>query len=156
MKKTIWDSMLDAEMNQRYWQSLSNRYYTREQRTKIFLAVMASGTVASWGFWSQYELVWKILSSVSALVAIALPILNWPKMIENMGYLTEKWTRIRNDYELLWIDAKVDTTDVNKIKKELKRIKNEESSLSQKEINLPNDSKLLLVCYEKVLSSRGL
>ena len=148
--------MLDAEMNQRYWQSLSNRYYTREQWTKIFLAAMASGTVASWGFWSQYELIWKILSSISALVAIALPILNWSKMIESMGYLTEKWTRIKNDYELLWIDVKNGIKDENKIKKELKRIKNEENNLSQKETNLPNDQKLLLVCSENVLKSRGL
>ena len=48
MRKIIWDSMLDAEMNERYWSKLSKRYYKKEQRTKIFLAIMASGTVASW------------------------------------------------------------------------------------------------------------
>jgi len=156
MRKTIWDSMLDADMNNRYWAHLSRRYYTREKWAKIFLAAMASGAVASWGFWSEYELLWKILSAMSALLAIALPILNWPKMIESMVFLTEKWSLIKADYELLWLDVKKDITNENKTIKELKRLKDKENTLSQKEANLPDEQKLLRKCREEVISSRGL
>ena len=42
MRKEIWNSMLDADMNARYWGELSRTYYSREKWAKIFLAVMAS------------------------------------------------------------------------------------------------------------------
>ncbi|HUN53996.1 MAG TPA: hypothetical protein VMU29_02450 [Smithella sp.] len=158
MRKIIWDSMLDAEMNERYWSKLSNRYYNREQKTKIFLAIMTSGTVASWSFWSTYEVLWKLLSAASALIAIALPILNWPKIIQSMNVLTEKWSLITNDYELLWLDVKkgVKEKDESRIKKELKNLMIKECTLSQKEVNLPDDPKLLKKCMNEVKKSRGI
>ena len=64
---------------------------------------MSSGTVASWGFWSDVPIVWKILSACSALLAIALPIINWPKMISNMGALKQYWCEIKMDYEITWL-----------------------------------------------------
>ena len=156
MRKTIWDSMLDADLNERYWGHLSKRYYDRDKLAKIFLATMTSGTVASWGFWSDIEILWKILSAVSALLAIALPILNWPKSIQSMVYLRQKWSQIKSDYELLWLDAKNANDNQEKFRKELKKIKTRENSLSQKESNLPNDQKLLKKCSQEVLISRGI
>lgn len=158
MRTTIWNSMLDAEMNERYWSKLSKRYYQKEKWTKIFLACMASGTVASWGFWSEGKLLWKFLSALSAIIAIALPILNWPKSIQNMNVLTEKWLLIKIDYELLWLDVKKGMKDKDeaKIRKELKSIMAKEAILSQKEINLPYDSKLLQKCMIEVKKSKGI
>lgn len=158
MRNYIWNSMLDAEMNERYWSKLSKRYYKREKWTKIFLASMASGTVASWHFWSEYVLLWKLLSASSAIVAIALPILNWPKSIQNMNILTEKWSLIKSDYELLWIDVKKSIKDKDevKIKKEIKILIAKENTLSQKEVNLPYDPKLLQKCMSEVKKSRGI
>lgn len=156
MRNAIWDSMLDADLNERYWSKLCRRYYAREKWAKIFLALMASGTVATWKFWGEYELIWKILSSSSALLAIALPIFNWPKMIENMVYLSEKWCLLKNDYELLWIEVKKGVPNEIKCSKEFKKIKTKESVLSQKEANLPEDKKLLSKCFQEVKCSRGL
>lgn len=158
MRKMIWDSMLDAEMNERYWSKLSRRYYEREKWAKIFLASMASGTVASWQFWSEYELLWKFLSASSAIVAIALSIMNWPKLIQNMNILTEKWSLIKSDYQLLWLDVKKSMKDKDevKIKKEIKILMVKENTLSQKEANLPNDQKLLQKCMSEVKKSRGI
>ncbi|GAB6163561.1 hypothetical protein JCM12298_27210 [Desulfothermus naphthae] len=156
MRKTVWDSMLDADLNERYWTYLAKRYHDRDKWAKIFLAIMTSGTVASWGFWSQIEILWKILSAISALLAIALPILNWPKMVESMIDLKQKWFQIKSDYEILWLEIKDGINDENKVKKELKKLKEKEARISQKEANLPNDKKLLQRCRNEVLKSRGL
>ncbi len=48
IEKAIWDSLLDADLNIRYWGYLSRRYYCINRFIKIFLAIIASGTVASW------------------------------------------------------------------------------------------------------------
>jgi hypothetical protein len=155
MRKTIWDSMLDADMNQRYWSHLSRRYYVRDQYSKIFLALMSSGTVASWGFWSDFAIIWKVLSAASALLAIALPLLNWPRHISSMVSLKQKWTEIKADYELLWLVLEKGKKD-SEVGKELKRIKQLETKVSQQETNLPCDKKLIYQCRDEVLKSRGL
>lgn len=155
MRRTTWDSMLDADLNAIYWSHLSRRYYNKDKFAKIFLATMASGTVASWGFWSDVQVVWKILSAISALMAVALPILNWPKMIESMVNLKQKWTQIRSDYEMLWIELNRGK-DKRELERQYKKIKQKETKLSQEESNLPNDRKLLYKCRGEVLKSRGL
>ncbi len=155
MRKDIWDSMLDADMNVRYWSKLGRRYNNMDQGHKIFLAIMSSGTVASWGIWSEIEIVWKILSGISALMAIALPILNWPKMIQSMVNVAQKWTQIKIDYENLWTDLNQGKNQAILVE-EYKKAKQREAKASQEETNLPHKNKLLEQCVEEVLKSRGL
>ena len=155
MRKAIWDSMLDADMNVRYWAELGRRYYKKDIRYKIFLAAMSSGTVASWSIWSEVQVLWKILSAISALVAIALPILNWPKMIQSMGNVKQKWVDIKADCEILWVEVN-SKKDQAVLKEEFKKIKKREATASQQETNLPKKDKLVDECCEEVLESRGL
>lgn len=155
MTKDIWDSMLDADMNVRYWSKLGRRYSNMDQGHKIFLAIMSSGTVASWGFWSEIQIVWKILSGISALIAIALPILNWPKMIQSMVNVAQKWTQIKIDYENLWTDLNQGKNQAILVE-EYKKAKQREVIACQEETNLPHKNKLLEQCVEEVLKSRGL
>jgi hypothetical protein len=84
-RKYIWELMLDSDMNVRYWKYSVIRYYNYDKRSKIFLAVMSSGTVASWSIWSSVPLLWQFLSACSAIIAITLPILNFQKSIETMS-----------------------------------------------------------------------
>ena len=51
--------MLDAEMNQCYWDLLPARYSRWDRYLKFFIAFAASGAVAGWGIWSQYPGGWK-------------------------------------------------------------------------------------------------
>jgi hypothetical protein len=64
-----------------YWERLAQRYYTRQKWAEIFLAITSSSTVAAWGIWRQAELVWQVLSALSTLVAVILPMLNFKKVI---------------------------------------------------------------------------
>jgi hypothetical protein len=155
LKKEIWNSMLDADMNARYWKYLVDRNTKKETLLKIFLAIMASGTVASWGFWEQNELLWKILSSTSAIFAIAMPILNYPKAIEQMSELAGKWGELRIEYENMWLDVR-NNPDSNTLVKTYKKFRATEISLEKKETKMPNEKKLIRKCYEEVKQSRGL
>lgn len=154
MRKSLWYSMLDADMNERYWSHLSRKYYYRDRHSKMFLAIMSSGTVASW-FWSDIQIIWKILSACSALLAIALPIINLPKMISNMGVLKQYWSEIKIDYEITWIALEQGKSEIV-IEKQYKKIKQKENKANQNETNMPHDKKLLWQCREEVLLSRGL
>jgi hypothetical protein len=147
--------MLDADMNARYWKYLVQRYSRRDKVLKIFLAIMASGTVAGWGLWESFPYLWKTLSAISALVAISLPILNYQKSIEQMASLAGKWGELRIEYEDLW--RQVNNTDVPKsIERVFKKFRKIESGLQEKETTLPDDRKLLLRCFEEVKQARGI
>ena len=155
LKKDIWDSKLDADMNVRYWSSLARRYNKREKAYKIFLGIMASGTVASWNIWSEIQIVWKLLSGISALMAIALPILNWSKMIQNTTNVAQKWHQIKIDYEIIWFSLNHGKSE-DLIIEEFINTKKKEVLASKEEADLPVKTKLLEKCYNEVLKSTGL
>lgn len=153
-RKYIWESMLDSDMNLRYWKYLTRRYSNYDKYSKIFLAVMTSGTVASWGFWNDFPLSWKVLSACSALIAIALPILNFQKSIETMSDLNGMWTEIKSEYEYVWSTMSMAST-IDEIFQQHGKIFKKEMLSAKKEAKLPHDSKLLLRCHKEVAKACG-
>lgn len=155
MRLAIWKSMLDADMNARYWKYLVNRYSKRDKWIKIFLAIMTSGTVASWGWWEAMPWLWKSLSSISALVAISMPILNYQKIIEQMSSLAGKWGELRIEHEDLWFQVNESKTSQS-LERLFKKFRKIESTLQEMETKLPDDKNLLWKCFEEVKKTRGL
>ena len=155
-RKAIWDSMLDADMNNRYWHSLGLRYYNYDKYTKIFLALMASSTVASWNFWGQISWLWKLLSGISALIAVAIPILDWPKLVQQIANVRQKWYQILTDYEILWLECNKQDCEQTYLESEYRKIKTKEVKVVDEESNLPVKSKLIKKCAVDVKISRGI
>ena len=153
IRKAIWEAVLGADFNTRYWSHLIRRYSKWDKYTKIFLATMSSSTVAGWGIWNEIDILWKSLSAISAVTAIALPILDWPKTISRMSDLVGKWSRIEYEYENLWLELQ-NNNPINRIEEEYKRIRGEVAGLD--DTGLPEDVKLKKQCRDEVLESRGL
>jgi len=152
---TIWKSLLDSELNVRYWKKLVQRYTKYDLFLKIFLAAISSGTVAGWTFWGEYPWAWKLLSSSSALIAIALPVLNFPKQIETMSLLSGKWFELKVAYEEQWRKIN-DGSEIKQIEAAYNRTKKQEAVLAQKETKLPHDEKLLGQCVQEVKKAYGI
>ena len=153
IRKAVWEGILGADFNTRYWGHLIRRYSRWDKYTKIFLATMSSSTVASWGIWNEIDILWKGLSAVSAVTAIALPILDWSKTISRMSDLVGKWSRIEYEYENLWLELQGDSP-INRVEEEYKRIRGEVAG--EDDTGLPEDVKLNEQCRNEVLESRGL
>jgi len=146
--------MLTSDLNVIYWGYISRRYYNTATRIKIFLAIMASVTVASWGFWEEIDLVWKTLSGIAAVLAIIFPILKTEEKIDKTSFLKGKWIEVKNEYEFLW--ATIKNKNLNELTQEYKRIKDKETDVSKEEKYLPINKKLINKSYQEVLKSRGL
>ena len=155
MKKIIWESLLDAEMNVKYWKGLTQRYLRRDKIMKIFVALTSSGTVAAWSIWSEYPAVWKVLSATAAIVAILLPLLKYQKTIEITSKLSGKWWEVRNEYEQQWIDFK-NNEDISELRKRHSITKQKEVPLVEREANIPEDKKLLTKCFDDVKIQYGI
>ena len=147
--------MLDAELNVRYWKYLAHRYTKYDQTLKIFLALVSSGAVAGWSIWGGYPEVWKFLSGLSAIVAIALPILNFQKQIESMSLLSGKWFELTIEYEEQWRKLNNGTSE-KKIESMHTNTKKKEAILVQKEVKLPHDNRLLRKCFNEVKRTHGI
>ncbi|MFZ0959823.1 MAG: hypothetical protein WAO35_02880 [Terriglobia bacterium] len=152
--KLLWESMLDADMNARYWGRLARRYQRKEMGLKILLAATSSATVAGWALWKGAPQLWQALSGFSALVAVALPILNYSQRIETMADLRAKWMHLRVEYDSLWAEW------TSKRRAEPGRafelLKGREVEFSKIEATLPRDRKLIRDCQQEVRRSRGI
>ena len=155
MRNSVWKSMLDAEMNVRYWKYLTQRYSNRDRNIKIFLAITSSGALASWSIWNEIPFLWQFLSGLSAVIAIVSPILNYQKIIESTSDLSGKWWELFRHYETFWRNVINNEID-KRIEKEYTKTKAKEDILVKKETKLPQDIKLLRKCQQEVLHSRGL
>jgi len=152
ISKAIWESMLDADMNERYWAHLSRNYYKEDRCIKIFLALMTSGVVASWNLWSNVQIIWKALSAIAAITAIISPILKLEKSIDALSTIKGKWKRVLGEYEILWL-SKINKSEAELIK-EYTIIKEKESEIDEE--NYPVKKKLILLIQDEVLRSRGI
>lgn len=148
--------MLDSDLNYRYWDRMSKRYYKREIRIKIFLALTTSSVVAGWGFWKDIDIIWQGLSAFSALLAIALPIIDLPKTIENMTELRSNWHNMYFKYENLWIKVNSNASSSDEIQKEYDLLRSKEATIDEPSAHLPHDKNLILICYKEVLRNRDI
>ena len=156
LRKAVWHSMLRAEMNVEYWRQLGRRYYNSERIAKFLLLATSSSTVASWGFWSQVEVTWKCLSVVSALLAIAMPVLNWNKHIAACADLYGRWLQLASEHEKLWIQLEGGATPADQIEKTFDMIRTKTVDVSKAEAQQGIKRRLLRLAYDDVLKSRGL
>jgi hypothetical protein len=156
LRQAVWTAMLDADMNARYWKYLVGRYRDRDTILKIFVAVTTSGTVAAWGVWQDLEWVWKILSGISAVFAISMPILGYPKLIETMSELAGKWGELRIEYEDMYLIVNGQTHDAKAMLNSYRKLRNATKELEYKETKTSLDKKLVKKCYEEVKHSRRL
>jgi hypothetical protein len=154
MRKEVWDGMLDADMNARYWSCLTRRYTKRDTYTKIFLAIMSSGSVASWSIWGTIPSLWKVLSAISAVIAVSLPVINFQGTIQKLSDAAGKWLQIQVDYENLWVE--INNTNMPLDINRYQDIRKREFAVKAGEHALPYDEKLLNASQNAVLISRGL
>jgi hypothetical protein len=153
VSQELWNSLLDAEMNVRYWSAICRRYARYDLGSRIFLAITSSSTVASWSFWSQWPLIWKSLSGISALIAITLTVVDLPKKVSRISVLVARWKQSQVEYELLWRTDR--SLSASHSKSKYSTCKHREITNTSDEQTLPYDDKLLKQCYRDVYSAHG-
>ena len=150
--RLVWDLMLDADMNARYWGYLAKRYQKYDSRAKLFLAVAGVFAFTSW----VAEVPWlsAILALLTGAVAAALPILSLTQKVERMAGLRGVWTGIHFELSRLW--ARVDTLDAELIDSELRQLQDRVAMVKRDDAALPHDGRLLNKCWDEVVVSMGL
>lgn len=143
VRELAWDSLLSADLNQRYFAKLGDMHRHRDRWGKFVVAAFGSGSaLAGWALWEQtgLEWMWPVLTGVAAVVAIALPIFDPAKTLKSSSTLAGAWFGIFKEYELLW--AQIDKLDEPEVVKRLTKSVDEEKRLSEIESGLSKDRRL--------------
>jgi len=158
IRTAVWNALLTADLNVRYWFEIRNSYNRRDQATKIFLAVTSSSAVATWGIWADIGWLWRSLSAASAVLAVALPILNWTKKLADMADLHGAWVQIRNQYDALWRRMEDNQLTDSEIETAFESIQTKEVHAEKDEVRISarRNAKLIERCYREVLRGRNL
>lgn len=152
--RELWNSLLDADMNVRYWSEMCARYSRYDTWSRFFVAVTSSSTVAAWGFWNGIPWLWKGLSGASAVLAGFLSIVNLPKKVAHLSALVVRWKQAEIEYELLWTKDCALRTAPGQSK--YKTLKEREAAGISSEQMVPPNHRLLTKCYGDVIRARGL
>lgn len=156
LRRLIWESMLDADLNDRYFGELTTGYQSKDRWAKVFIAIASSTTVSGWAFWGVPGLdwIWKLASAAATLVAIALPIFDPAASMKAASRLAGAWSSILSECKLLW--TQVDAASEPEGRELLQAIMAKETPLAESESSLPKHLRLVRRCRSDVWRSRGL
>jgi len=155
MRQLIWDSVLGADLNHRYYTELADRLQYWDRGTKIFVAIMSSAAVTGWAVWGTPGLswIWQSASALAAVVAVAQPILDPTKSIKTASQLAGAWYGTHKDYQVLW--TRVDTASGKEVRERCQELMTEEKRLAELGATLTTRRQLARRCEEEVRRSRS-
>ena len=159
--RKIWTSMLDADLNARYWKYIGRKQFKRNRLLKIVLAIVAVSTVAFSDFINSYlKVPWQLIIAIAAVIAYMLPILNWEQNLKDLSTLTKLYAELQYEFEDLWaaIEINDENLDLQAVEEGYNRVRQKQRDvlLVLQSFGLPDDEDLIEACYRDVLSSRGL
>jgi hypothetical protein len=156
-RTAIWESLLDAEMNVKYWGYLAKRFMFREKLSKVVLALTTSSVLLSLSLWQRFPLGPVILGAANTVLAVSLPILNYSERIQTMANLRGSWSQLSVEFDRLWQRAeKTEASCYDEFENEFRLLKERTVQINVMETRLPNDRELVRRCQQEVRRARGL
>ena len=149
----LWNSMLDAEMNVRYWETTCGHLSNLDRCIKFFVFLTSSGTaIAAWTIWASHPTMWKILTGVSSVAAIYHQFFFSSERLRKSVALVAAWKEFAINYQLLWADDRELVSD--KLWKDFQGTKRREAHID--ESLFKKDQRLLQKSFDNVKKARGL
>jgi hypothetical protein len=159
-KRDLWNSLLDSDMNVRYWGHIARRYAGYDKWSKILVAVTTSGSVAGLQIWKftakgfEWSWIYDSFTGFAVITAVALPFLEFARTMRDAATLAIGWSRLQGRYESLWRRRQNHSAET--LEAELTKIKDDEKRHTETEVTLPRDKKLVRTCQAEVKHSRAL
>jgi hypothetical protein len=153
----LWTAMLDADYQKRYWHRKAGKFTYWDRRIQVVLALSSSAAVFTALSDLEYIALWKILTFITALIAVAWPFFNLGHRSFEMHELSNLYHGLEIHYESLW--RKVDDSSFtdSEFHEQFDALKAKELVIGKKIFDLPTDDKKLhLLCQKEVVNSRGL
>ena len=151
----MWESLLDAEMNEVYWHREAQRYSTQDRFVAVTAAILSSGTaVALFSGISSYPLVGKSVACLAGAATIVHAKFFHSGRLKQLTTIATRWKDMAIDYKLLWSELE-DGEDIDaKSWKEYEAISRSEKNIDESTFHI-HDGRLK-EAQAKVYEARGL
>lgn len=152
MRTAVWNALLDAEYQRRYWHLKSAQVAKRERFIQIGLAILSSSALLTALGEIQQLWLWKVLSALTAIVATVQPFLAYSRQSIQMRDISAQWHKQEIDYDTLWLTVDHSAIDEGKFK----ALRDAEVEIFKTAVELPADDVAIQnSCFQQVLLSRG-
>ncbi len=129
MRTDIWESLLDAEMNEIYWNGEAQRYGSRDRFFAATAVIVSSGTVLA--LFASSPMVGKILASVASIVSIVHATFYHTGRLKQVASLAARWKEMAIEYRSLWSNTKGKDVAESKICADCEAISRREKSIDE-------------------------
>jgi hypothetical protein len=148
----IWESLLDAEMNEIYWSDEAQRYGSRDRWLAATAAIVSSGTVLA--LFASFPMVGKGMGTVASIVTIIHATFYHTGRLKQVASLAARWKEIAIEYRFLWSNTKGKEVAESKICNDYEAISRREKSIDESAFKA--HQRRLKQAQEQVFISRGL
>jgi hypothetical protein len=100
-EREIWDNLLTADMNGRYWNHFAERYQSYD-RTVAVLPIVTAGSAFVAFLSTGYGWLGPVLAVVTAGSAAVRPALQFDRSVQALTRLGSEWETLLLSYEDLW------------------------------------------------------
>ncbi|MBZ0258133.1 hypothetical protein K8I31_18860 [bacterium] len=150
LRQYIWEQKLLSELNVLYWTKIGKRIHLRDRWSKIFIAVLSSGAVASWLI-ADYPAAWKLLSSLTAITSIIISFMNWSDQIQKISDFRSNWIDVLRLIDQFLLEYEENAQEEN-LNEKIEEIRIQVDKIKKAEFLLPSDDNLKRKCYNKIIS----
>jgi len=149
----VYDQYRTARLNVRYLEKVLKRLRRNNFLMEFFIAISASSSAATIWFFQGHtgEIIWKILTSITALLAIAKPLM---KLSDKIKYEEEMFTSYKVlDFDLQRLVFRIREKQCydEELKLMFGTILDRRRELVKMDKGTTSNERLLEQCYQKVL-----
>lgn len=155
LRLLIWNEMMNAEMNWRYYGYIGTRYRSWDKGANIAIAVTSSTSVAAWKIWGEPGLdwIWPTLTGLTVVIALVKSIVDPAASLRLAARLRGAWFSITKEFDLLWAELPGLTDE--QARDRFRKFMDLQKGFAEDEALLKKDTDLILKCQDEVEMSRG-
>ena len=128
----IWNSTLDAEMNEIYWSDEAQRYGAADRVLKVLIALLSSGTtLALFAALSSHPNLGKALALVVTALSLVHSNFFSTNRLKLVTALAARWKEIAIEYRLLWAELEDAETITSRAWKEYEVVCRREKQIDE-------------------------
>lgn len=148
----IWNSLLDAEMYERYWTSEAQRYSAQDRVMAIVAAVLTSGTAAA--LYSTYPVGAKCIAFLASGVSITHATVFNRMRVKQVSTLALRWKELAIELKLLWAEVTCKSSDKSRLWNKYVQLSGREKQIDDSAFTV--NVKRMSVAQDRVNQARGL
>ena len=150
----MWNSMLDAEMNELYWADEAQRQGNTDRLLKIVIALSSSGTtLALFAPITSHPNTAKALTALVTALSLIHTNMYSTARLKLVTSLAARWKEIAIEYCLLWAELDEDGETLPKTWKEFESVCRREKQIDESAFKI--NEKRLLNAFNRVRVTRG-